>query len=322
MTRLRAAIALLFLTFSSAPSLAQTYPDRPIHLIVPFAAGGLVDVLARMLGEELAKTFAQPVIIENKTGAGGNVGADVVAKAAPDGYTLLMTSAGIQSINQFLYKSMPFDAEKAFAPVSLVADMPMLVLVRSSTDIKSLKDLIANAKANPGKLNFGSAGIGTTGHLGQVLLAHAADIKLAHVPYRGAGPAVNDLVAGHIQGTVDNPPLVLPHIKSGTLTALAVASTKRLPVLPDVPTAAEAGLPNWEVSSWFGVAAPAGTSPEIIRRLQSEIAQALQKPTVRKLFADSGMQGIGNSPEEFGRFIRDERTKWAEVVRVAGIEPN
>ena len=184
-----------------------------------------------MLGEELSKAFAQPIIIENRPGAGGNVGADAVAKAAPDGYALLMTSAGIQSINQFLYKSMPFDPEKAFAPISLVADMPMLVLVRSSTEIKSLQDLIANAKANPGKLNFGSAGIGTTGHLGQALLAHAAGITLSHVPYRGAGPAVNDLVAGHIQGTVDNPPLVLPHIKAGTLTALAVASTKRLPVL-------------------------------------------------------------------------------------------
>jgi len=322
MAKLRAAIALLFLVFAGTPSLAQTYPDRPIHLIVPFAAGGLVDVLARMLGEELSKAFAQPIIIENRPGAGGNVGADAVAKAAPDGYTLLMTSAGIQSINQFLYKSMPFDPEKAFAPVSLVADMPMLVLVRSSTEIKSLQDLIANAKANPGKLNFGSAGIGTTGHLGQALLAHAAGITLSHVPYRGAGPAVNDLVAGHIQGTVDNPPLVLPHIKAGTLTALAVASPRRLPVLPDVPTAAEAGLPSWEVSSWFGVAAPAGTPPAIIRRLQSEIAQALLKSTVRQLFAESGMQGSGNTSEEFGRFIRDERAKWAEVVRIAGIQPN
>ena len=195
---------------------AQTYPNQPIRIVAPFPAGGLVDVLARAVGDEMAKSMGQPVIVENKPGAGGNIGAELVSKAAPDGYTLMMTSPGIQSINQFLYKTMPFDPDKAFTPISLVADMPMLVLVQPKTGIKSLKELVAAAKANPGKLNFGSAGVGTTGHLGQALLVHVGDMKVTHVPYKGAAPAVNDLLAGHIDGVVDNPPIVMAHIKAGT----------------------------------------------------------------------------------------------------------
>lgn len=324
MARLKIITAFLMLFFGAyvTPLAAQGYPDRPIRVVVPFPAGGLVDVLARAMSEELSKTLGQPVVVENKAGAGGNIGADAVAKAVPDGYTLLMTSPGIQSINQFLYKSMPFDPETAFAPISLVADMPMLVLVHPKTNIKSLKDLIASARTNPDKLNFGSAGIGTTGHLGQALLVHAAGIKLKHVPYRGAGPAVNDLIAGHIDGVVDNPPIVMPHIQAGAVTPLAVASKQRLAVLPDVPTSVEAGLPNWQVSSWFGLMAPAGTPPEIISRLRLEIVHALRQAPVQRLFTESGMQAIGNTPDEFARFIRDERKKWGEVIRAAEIEAN
>src|SRR4051794_2937608 len=240
-------MAFILASFVSGAQ-AQNYPDRSLRLIAPFPAGGLVDVLARALGEELSKSLGQPVIIENKPGAGGNLGADAVAKAAPDGYTLLMTSPGIQSINQFLYKSMPFDAETAFTPVSLVADMPMLVVVHPKTNLRTLGDLLAFARANPNKLSFGSAGIGTTGHLGQALLTHVADMKVTHVPYRGAAPAVTDLIAGQIDGVVDNPPTVMPHIKAGTITPLALAATQRLPVLPDVPTSVEAGLPGWQAS--------------------------------------------------------------------------
>jgi tripartite-type tricarboxylate transporter receptor subunit TctC len=203
--------AVLTASFASAAP-AQTYPNRPIRLIAPFPAGGLVDVLARAIGDELTKTLGQPVIIENRPGAGGNLGADIVAKAEPDGYTLLMTSPGIQSINQFLYKTMPFDPDKAFVPVSLVADMSMLVVVHPKVGVKTLRELVDYARANPGKLNFGSAGVGTTGHLGQALLAHVARINLTHVPYRGAAPSVTDLVAGQIDGVVDNPPTVMPHI--------------------------------------------------------------------------------------------------------------
>src|SRR5215212_537410 len=319
---LRLVLIGLLLTGLPTGGEAQHYPDRPIRLIAPFPAGGLVDVLARALGEELSRTLGQPVIIENRPGAGGNLGADAVAKAAPDGYTLLMTSPGIQSINQFLYKSMPFDAETAFTPVSLVADMPMLVVVHPKTNLRTLGDLLAFARANPNKLSFGSAGIGTTGHLGQALLTHVADMKVTHVPYRGAAPAITDLIAGQIDGVVDNPPTVMPHIKAGTITPLALAATQRLAVLPDVPTSVEAGLPGWQASSWFGVVAPAGTPGEIVKRLHSEIVAAARRPSLQRFTRESGVTMVGNTPEEFARIIQDERKKWGAIISSANIQAN
>jgi tripartite-type tricarboxylate transporter receptor subunit TctC len=316
------AVAVTTLVSFASHAAAQTYPNRPIRIIAPFPAGGLVDVLARAVGEELSKALGQPIIVENKPGAGGNIGADLVAKADADGYTLLMTSPGIQSINQFLYKSMPFDPDKAFAPISLVADMPMLVVVHPKTNVKTLPELIAAARANPGKLSFGSAGIGTTGHLGQALLTHVAKIELTHIPYRGAAPSVTDLIAGQIDGVVDNPPTVMQHIRAGTITALAVAAKERLAVLPNVPTSAEAGLPGWEASSWFGVVAPAGTPPDIIRRLHAEIAKAVRQPSMEKFTTQSGARMVGNTPEEFAALIVDERKKWGEIIKAANITAN
>jgi tripartite-type tricarboxylate transporter receptor subunit TctC len=313
------ALAGLILAVGLSPAVAQTYPDKPIRIMAPFPPGGLVDVLARALGEEMSKSLGQPVIVENKPGAGGNIGADVVAKAEPDGYTLLMTSPGIQSINQFLYKTMPFEPEKAFVPISMVADMSMLVAVHPRTGIKTLPELLAFARTNPGKLNFGSAGIGTTGHLGQELLVHVGKIKFTHVPYRGAAPAVKDLIAGQIDGVVDNPPTVIAHIKAGTITALAVAAKQRLAVLPDLPTSAEAGLPGWEASSWFGLVAPAGTPEAIVKRLHGEVAKAVQSSLMKKL-AERGMRMVGDSPEEFGKFIVAERKKWGEIIKSADIK--
>jgi tripartite-type tricarboxylate transporter receptor subunit TctC len=317
-------LGLIVLTAMSIAAVAsqaeaQSYPNRPIRMIAPFPAGGLVDVLARAIGEELAKTLGQPIIVENKPGAGGNIGADIVAKAEGDGYTLLMTSPGIQSINQFLYKTMPFDPDKAFAPISLVADMSMLVVVHPKTNVKTLADLLAAARANPGKLTFGSAGVGTTGHLGQALLTHVAKINLTHIPYRGAAPSVTDLIAGQIDGVVDNPPTVMSHIRAGTIVPLAVAAKERLAVLPDVPTAAEAGLPGWEASSWFGVVAPAATPPDIIRRLHAEIAKAVRQPSMARFTTQSGARMVGNTPEEFARLIVDERKKWGEIIKAANI---
>jgi tripartite-type tricarboxylate transporter receptor subunit TctC len=306
------------LAMACGPAAAQAWPDKPIRIMAPFPPGGLVDVLARAVGEELSRSLGQAVIIENKPGAGGNIGADLVAKATPDGYTLLMTSPGIQSINQFLYKTMPFDPEKAFSPISMVADMSMVVVVHPKTRIKTLKELIDFARANPGKLNFGSAGIGTTGHLGQELLVHVAQIKVTHVPYKGAAPSVQDLIAGHIDGVVDNPPTVLTHIQDGTIMPLAVAAKERLAVLPDVPTSAEAGLPGWIASSWFGLVAPAGTPSHVIRRLHAETAKAIRQPSLQKLGA-LGMRLVGNSPEEFDAFIVAERKKWGEIIKSAGI---
>lgn len=312
-------LAAVFSAFVGALP-AQAYPDKPIRIISPFAAGGLVDLLARAIGNEMSASLGQPVIVENKPGAGGNLGAAIVAHAAPDGYTLMMTSPGIQSINQFLYKDMPFDPDKAFTPISLVADMPMLVIVQPKTNIKTLKDLIAAAKANPEKLNFGSAGIGTTGHLGQELLVYTAGIKFKHVPYRGAAPAVNDLLGGHLDGVVDNPPIVMAHIKSGALVALAVAGPERLAALPDVPTAKEAGLPAWQASSWFGLMAPAGTPADIVKKLNAEVVKAVHQPSMQR-FNDSGMKILSNSPEDFAKLIVDERKKWGEIVKAANIQP-
>jgi tripartite-type tricarboxylate transporter receptor subunit TctC len=317
--RLTAAFAVVIAAAWLSPAVAQDYPNKPVRIMAPFPPGGLVDVLARALGDEMSKSLGQPVIVENKPGAGGNIGADVVAKAAPDGYTLLMTSPGIQSINQFLYKTMPFDPEKAFVPISMVADMTMLVAVHPKTKIKTLKELVAFAHANPGKLNFGSAGIGTTGHLGQELLVHVGKMKVTHVPYRGAAPAVKDLIAGQIDGVMDNPPTVLAHIQAGTITALAVAGKQRVAVLPEVPTAAEAGLPGWEASSWFGLVAPAGTPSAIIKRLHAEVAKAMKSPLMQKLSA-RGMRMVGDSPAEFDAFIIAERKKWGEIIKAANIK--
>jgi tripartite-type tricarboxylate transporter receptor subunit TctC len=314
-------LALLFVlnTFSA---LAQEYPDRPIRIIAPFAAGGLVDVLAREIGQELAKSLARPVIVENKPGAGGNIGADIVANAAPDGYTLLLTSAGIQSINQFLYKTMLFNPETAFEPISIIADMPMLALVSPRTGIKSLQELIAFARENPEKLNFGSPGIGTTGHLGQALLAYDAGIQISHVAYRGASASVSDLIAGRIDGVVEDLPNVLEQVRAGSVTPLAVAAQKRLALLPDVPTSTEAGLPDWQISSWFGLVAPAGTPTKIVDRLQSGVNAALQQEAVRRFATEYGIEAAGDTADEFGRVIRGERMRWREIIRVTKIEVN
>ena len=315
--RIAVAIVALWL---AAPAAAQSYPDRPVRLIAPFPAGGLADVLARAVGDEMSKTLGQPVIVENHAGGGGNTGADVVAKAAPDGTTLLMSSAGILTANPFLYSKMPFDAETAFVPVSNVADMSMLVVVSPKLEAKSLGELVAFARAHPDKLTFGSAGIGTTAHLGLAMLMHAAHVKITHVPYRGAAPALTDLVMGQIDGVIDNPPTVLPHISSGALRALAVAAKQRLPFLPNVPTAAEAGVPNYEVSSWFGIVAPAGTPQPIVERLHKEIAAAVRTPAMQKRFASSGAHLIGDTPAEFAAQIKTERTRWGEIIRAANIK--
>ena len=318
---LRAAALAISLVAFGASAQAQTYPDRPIRLIAPFPAGGLADVLARAVGDELTRSLGQPVIVENRTGAGGNIGAEAVARSAPDGYTLMMSSAGILTANQFLYASMPFDPERDFVTVSNVADMPMMVVVNPKVEAKTLAEFVALARAHPNKLNFGSPGIGTTGHLGLAMFMHAAGIKLTHVPYRGAAPAITDLLAGQIDGVVDNPPTVLPHIESGKLRPLAVAAKTRMALLPTLPTAEQAGVANFEASSWFGVVAPAGTPQPIIDRLHKDIAAALRQPALQERFAKSGARLIGNTPAEFAQQIRDDRKTWGEIIRAADIKP-
>ena len=315
----RFVVGLFAIALTSAAQ-AQSYPDRPIRLIAPFPAGGLADVLARAVGDQMTKSLGQPVVVENRAGAGGNTGALAVATAAPDGYTLLMSSAGILTANPFLYSKMPFDVETAFIPVSNVAEMSMLLVVHPNVEAKTLKDFVALAKARPGKLNFGSPGIGTTGHLGLAMFMHAAKVQITHVPYRGAAPAVQDLIAGQIDGVVDNPPTVISHIQGGKLRPLAVAAKSRMKLLPDVPTAAEGGVANYEASSWFGIAAPAGTPAPIIERLHKEIVAAVRSPAMQERFAKTGAQLVGNSPQDFAAQIRAERARWGEIIKAAGIK--
>lgn len=315
----RALLCLGVLLFA-LPAWAQAWPSKPIRIVAPFPPGGVADLLARGLQADLQAALGQQVIIDNKPGAGGNVGAEIVAKAEPDGYTLLLASAGILTINEFLYARMPFDPATAFAPITVVGDMPNIVVVHPKTGVTTLKGLIDKAKAEPGKLNFGSAGNGTTTHLAMELLQSAASIKLAHVPYKGAAPAVQDLVAGQIDGLVDNPPLVLGHIKSGAIRALALASPQRMAILPDVPTATEAGLPGFEASSWFALVAPAGTPKEVVARLNAEAAKILRDPSQVEAFAGRGVRLVGNSAEEFAAFIPKERARWGQLVKAAGVK--
>jgi tripartite-type tricarboxylate transporter receptor subunit TctC len=314
------ALALGFSIATSNSGFGQTYPSKLIKIVAPFPAGGLVDVLARAVGEELQKSLGQTVIIENRPGAGGNTGANAVATADPDGHTLLMSSAGILTINEFLYTRMPFDPAKAFAPITVVAEMPMLLIVHPKVGVSNLKEFLAKLRAEPGKLNFGSAGNGTTGHLGLVMFMRTADVKIAHVPYRGAAPAVQDLIAGQIDGVVDNPPTVISHVKAGNIRALAVAAKSRLGVLPDVPTSEEAGLPGYEASSWFALVAPAATPKPIIERLNSETVKILHKPALQERFGKLGARLVANSTDEFARLILADRERWGSILKPAGIK--
>ena len=291
-----------------------------MRFVAPFAPGGLADVLARSLSEKLRASLGQPIVVDNRPGAGGNIGADLVARAEPDGYTLLMSSAGILTINQFLYRKMPFDPAQAFTPVSLVAEMHMLMVLHPGFPAQQVADVIAVARKDPGKIVFGSPGNGTTGHLSMEMLQAAAKIKLTHAPYRSAAEAITAVIGGQIQGAMDNPPTVLPHVKAGKLRAVAVfASPRRLPQLPDVPTFEEAGLKGFEASSWFGVVAPARTPKETVLKLNAEIGRALREADLQSRFEGLGARLAPNAPEEFGTFIRAERDKWEKIVRGSNI---
>jgi len=314
------ALASAPLTLAAPAIRAQTWPTKPLRIVAPFPPGGVADVLARALAPELQKALGQSVLVDNKPGAGGNVGGEIVAKSDPDGYTLLLASAGILTINQFLYGKMPFDPATAFAPVSMVADMPNIVVVHPRTGVEGLRAFIAAAQAQPGRFNFGSAGNGTTTHLAMEMFQKAAGIKLSHVPYRGAAPAVQDLVAGQIDGLVDNPPLVLGHIRAGTLRALAWAAPQRMAILPNVPTAAEAGLPGFEASSWFALVAPAGTPAAVVTRLNAETTKILSEPAMVAQFAERGVRLAGGSVESFATYIPKERARWGDVVRATGVK--
>ncbi len=308
------------------PAAAQsTWPAKPVRIVVPFAAGGTTDILARALAPELQRAFGQPFVVDNKPGAGGNNGAAEVAKAAPDGYTLLMGTVGTHAINAALYPKMPFDHVKDFQPVTLVAGVPnVLVLNPASAQrygANSVADLVKAAKANPGRMNMASSGNGTSIHLAGELFKTMTGTFMVHFPYRGSGPALIDLIGGNMDLMFDNLPSAMPHIKSGKLKALAVTSATRSAALPELPTVAEAGgaaLKGYEASSWFGLLAPAGTPMDIVNRVQQETAKALASPGLKERLAAQGAIPSGNTPAEFAKLIADESAKWAKVVKASG----
>jgi tripartite-type tricarboxylate transporter receptor subunit TctC len=285
---------------------------------VPFPAGGATDILAREVAKHLTDAWGQSVVVDNRPGAGGNIGSELVAKAAPDGYTLEMGTVGTHAINASLYSKMPYDHVKDFVPVILVAGVPNVLEVNPALPVNSVQELIAYAKANPGKLNFASSGSGTSIHLSGELFKVMAGVQMTHVPYKGSAPALQDLIGGQVQLMFDNLPPSLPQIKAGKLRALAVTSAGRAPALPDTPTVAEAGLPGFEASSWFGVLAPAGTPPEIVNKLNAEIAKWLASPGAKEKLANVGANIAGGTPEDFARHIQAETAKWAKVVKESG----
>ena len=299
------------------------WPSKPVKIVVPFAPGGTTDILARAMAPELSKAFGQSFIVENRAGAGGNLGSDIVAKSAPDGYTILMGTVGTHGINVALYEKMPFDPVKDFAPITLIAGVPNVMVMNADKakqlNINNVADFIKVAKASPGKLNMASSGNGTSIHLAGELFKSMSGTYLVHFPYRGSGPALLDLVGGTMDVMFDNLPSALPHIKSGKLKALAVTSSQRSAVLPDVPTVEEAGkLKGYEASSWFGLLAPAGTPPDIVSRLQQESAKAMNNPAVKEKLLSQGAMPGGNTPADFSKMIDFEIKKWAQVVKVSG----
>ena len=302
----------------AAPAKAQSdWPAKPVRIVVPFVAGGTTDITARVMAEELTQVFKQTFVVDNKGGAGGNIGATEVARAAPDGYTFLMGTPGTQAINQFLYPVMPYDTNKDLVPVSFVVRVPNVLLVNPAMGVKTIPELIAKLRAKPGAYSYGSPGNGSTGHLSTELFKTRAKVFALHIPYRGSGPMLLDLMGGQIQMSFDNLPSAMPHIRSGKLIALGVTGEQRSAQLPDVPTIASV-LPGYSAESWFVLIAPANTPPAIINRLSAEADKILKKPSVIERFKALGADPVGGTPEQLGQFIASEARKWAEVVKISG----
>jgi tripartite-type tricarboxylate transporter receptor subunit TctC len=311
-------VALVALAFGLCVARAADYPTRPITLVVAFTPGGASDVLARILGRKLELTLGQPLVIDNRPGAGGNVAAEAVARAAPDGYTLFNGNNAILATNAALYKKINFDPEADFAPIGLIGSQANILVVNPALPAKSMGELIALAKANPGKLNFASSGHGLAAHLAGELFKPEAKIDIVHVPYKGAAPALQDVIAGHVQMMFATASSVVSHIRDGKVRPLAVATLKRTAVLPDIPTIDELGIKNFDATTWHGLVAPAHTPNEVIVTLNRALAAALDDPDVKKSLAALGVDVIGGTPEEFAAYIRSEIPKWAAIIKASG----
>jgi tripartite-type tricarboxylate transporter receptor subunit TctC len=310
---------ILWLCCAGAAHAQTPYPAKPIRIIVAYTPAGTTDILARAIGQKFTEAWKQPVIVDNRPGANGNIGTEVAAKSPADGYALLMGTAGTHGINPGLYPKLPFDPVKDFAPISLAAIVPNILVVHNSLPVKNLQELITYAKKNPGRLSFGSPGIGSTGHLSAELFKTLAGINMTHVAYKGSAPTLQDLMGGQIQVVIDNIPPYLPHVKAGKIRALAVTPAKRSPAAPELPTMAEAGVKGYDAASWFGLFAPAGTPAEIVDKISEETRRILGMPDVREKLLSLGAQPAGSTPEEFAHFIDSEIAKWARVIRSANV---
>lgn len=309
----------LLLTLTAAGTLGQAYPAKAIRIIVPYTPGGTSDILARSIGQKLNQAWGQPVVVENRAGANGNIGANMVARAAADGYTLLLADVGALAISPSVFPDLPFDPAKDFAPVVLISYSPHVLGVHPSIPAKSVRELIDLAKSRPGQLNFATAGVGSAPHLAGIEFALRAGIQWTYIPYQGGSAAVIDVVAGHADVLFNGMLPVVPHLKGGKMRALAVSSVKRITAAPEIPTVAESGLPGFETGSWQGMLAPAGTPREIIDRLNAEIRRILATPELKKQLADQGTEVRAGPPEELGRFIQTEIPRWAAVVKKSGV---
>lgn len=320
MKRILHFLLLGFVFISSVHAQGSTYPDRQIKIISPFATGGIADTFSRVLAQGLSEAWSVPVIVENKTGGGGNIGSDFVAKSPADGYTLVMGNIGSHAVNPFLMKNMTYDPLRDFQPVAFVLDAEGLLVVNPEVPAKNVAELIAYVRANPGKISYGSGGVGTTSHLAGELFKSLAKVDMTHIPYKGNAPAITDLIGGQTQVMFATMPTVLPYVKTGKLRALAVIGATRSPSLPEVPTVAET-LPGFDVSNWIGIFAPNGTPASITNKLNAEIVRIMQQPNVQKRLETEGAKFKAMTPEQFGAFQRNEASKWSKTIRDAGLKP-
>ncbi len=318
--RCSTVLAAAFAAAAAIPAVAQTpaWPAKPIRLVAGFAAGGISDILARVVGARLSEALGQPVLVENRTGAGGTIAADFVARSPADGYTLFLAVTATQSIAPYLYPKLPYNAFTDFAPIALAAVTPVLLVVHPSLPVKNVKDLIAIARARPGELNYGSTGAGALPHLTTELFSLRAGIRMNHVPYKGGAPAMLDLVGGQISLMFDNIPTAIAQVRAGKVRAIGVAQAKRTPAAPDIPTMAEAGFPGFEVTSWQGFLAPAGTPAPIVNRLNAEILKVLAQPDTREKLTAQGIEIVTSTPQEFASIIKRDAEIWAKVVKATG----
>lgn len=302
-------------------AVAQSFPTKPIKIVATFNPGGASDILARLIAPKLAERLGQPVLVENRAGAGGNLGSDYVAKSAPDGHTLVVGYIGTHAVNPTLYPNIPFDAVKDFAPVAFLASIPSALVVHPSVEAKSVAELISLAKARPGRLNYGSGGSGTAPHLAAELFKTMTNVDMVHIPYKGSGPAVTDLLGGQISLMFNTMIQTIPHVQSGKLRALAVTSAKRSQAMPELPTLAESGLPGYEMVGWFGLLAPAGTPRDVVMKLNKEVNEILNLPDVKERLAALGSEPTDiTTPEQFGNYIKTEIAKWAKVIKASGMK--